>query len=79
MNISFINRRTRGDKSKAYEYEILLKNINDIKKEIDCAKSSINFAVDPILLNQLIYQLKALEMRYRYWFKIAREMENNDE
>lgn len=61
--------------NKSSEYSTLLKSLDETKAEIIHLNSTLNFVTDPILLNQLIFQIKAAEVRYQYWFLIARNME----
>lgn len=71
----FINK-IKGEDPPPYssEYRYLMKNLESTKVEISDLNANINFITDPILLNQLIFQLKAAEMRYRYWYRLAKEM-----
>ena len=73
----FDNIKKALGKEKMYtsEYTTLMKQLNDTKSEISDLNSSINYVTEPILLNQLIFQLKSAEMRYRYWFRLARDMD----
>ena len=48
------------------------------KYEISELDSKLNFVTDIILMNQLIYQRKAAEMKYRYWYKLAKEVSPNN-
>ncbi len=63
-----------SEKKEMSEGEILLKNLDETKEELEQLNQSLRFVTDPILLNQLIFQVKAAEVRYRYWFCLAREM-----
>ena len=51
----------------------LRENLENTKYEISQLDMKLDYITDPILLNQLIFQRKAAEMKYRYWYKIARE------
>ncbi len=70
-----LKRSFGGEKPVSSEYSTLMSHLSETKAEISDLNSSINYVTDPILLNQLIFQLKAAEMRYRYWFCLARDME----
>lgn len=63
------------------EHMELLKNLDETKTELNQLNQSLNYITDPILLNQLIFQIKAAEVRYQYWFCMARQMklENSTE
>ncbi len=60
-------------------YETLMKNLEATKYEISDLDATLDYVTDPILLNQIIFQRKAAEMRYRYWYKLAREMNRSSE
>ena len=59
-------------------YKTILKNMELTKYEISELDSKLNFVTDIILMNQLIYQRKAAEMKYRYWYKLAKEASPNN-
>lgn len=59
-------------------YKTILKNMELTKYEISELDSKLNFVTDIILMNQLIYQRKAAEMKYRYWYKLAKEVSPNN-
>ena len=57
------------------EFNALLQNLDETKTELSHLNQSLNYVTDPILLNQLIFQIKAAEVRYQYWFCMAKELE----
>lgn len=64
------------------EYTGILENLDSTKEELDMLNQSLNYITDPILVNQIIFQIKAAEVRYRYWFYLARNKakeKNNEE
>lgn len=56
------------------KYKTILKNMEHTKYEISELDAKLNFVTDTILMNQLIFQRKAAEMKYRYWYKLAKEI-----
>ena len=76
-----ILKKLKGEEeeSDSVRFEDLKRNLINTKMEISDLNTGINYTTDPILLNQLIFQLKAAEMRYRYWFKIARDFKMDTE
>ena len=74
--INSIIKKIKGEDPPLFaeEYTFLMKNLENTKLEISELNSNINFITDPILLNQMIFQLKAAETRYRYWYRLAKEM-----
>ena len=57
----------------SFDMKYITNNLNNAKDEMSELISKIDFITDPLLLNQLIFQLKAAEMRYSYWYKLAKE------
>lgn len=51
----------------------IIEHLKETKHELDYLSKNINYITDPVLLNQFIFQLKAAEVRYQYWFLIAKE------
>ena len=60
-------------------FKALVKNMKNTKYEISELDASLDYVTDPILMNQIIFQRKAAEMRYRYWYKLAKENRNTSE
>lgn len=56
----------------------LIKNLDETKEELRELNQSLNYVTDPILLNQLIFQIKAAEVRYRYWYCVAKKTKNKE-
>ena len=49
----------------------LLEDIRKTKSALDCAYSNFENVVDPDLIDCSIYELKAVQMRYRFLLKQA--------
>lgn len=56
------------------ESKKIINNLKTTKDELESLNRSIDYITEPILLNQLIFQLKAAEARYQYWFCMAKEL-----
>ena len=56
------------------ESRAIINNLKNTKQELDSLNHNISYITDPILLNQMIFQLRAAEVRYQYWFCMAKEM-----
>lgn len=52
----------------------IINNLKTTKQELKTLSHNMEYVTNPILLNQLIYQLKAAEVRYQYWYCMAREL-----
>ena len=61
------------------EYKKLIENLDSTKEELAELNQSLRFVTDPILINQLIFQINAAEVRYRYWFCLARNSKKENE
>ncbi len=53
---------------------VIINHLKQTKAELESLNKNIDYVTDPILLNQLIFQLKAAEVRYEYWFCMARDL-----
>lgn len=54
------------------EYRKILKNLDSAKEELEALKQNLNYITNPMLINQVIFEIKAAEIKYRYWFYLAR-------
>lgn len=71
-------RKNVLDEKQSLEVLELIKNLDETKEELRELNQSLNYVTDPILLNQLIFQIKAAEVRYRYWYCVAKETKNKE-
>ncbi len=76
--IKDISKKNLSDKKQSAEISDLIRNLDETKEELKELNQSLNYVTDPILLNQLIFQIKAAEVRYRYWYRTAREIKNKE-
>lgn len=64
-----------GDSSdNSTESKAIINNLKKTKAELDILYHNLDYVTDPILMNQLIFQLKATEVRYQYWFCMAKDL-----
>lgn len=54
------------------EEEILLKNIQEVKKAIDTAYTNFENITEPELIDSCIYELQAMQMKYQYLLNLAK-------
>lgn len=59
------------------EYRKILKNLDSAKEELEALKQNLNYITNPMLINQVIFEIKAAEIKYRYWFYLARTSNKN--
>lgn len=71
--MDFFKKHARSDRS----IETIMNNLENSKYEISQLDVCLDYITDTMLINQMIYERKAAEMRYRYWFKLAREKKNS--
>ena len=64
-------KRTESDRSADPRRQQLLEDIRKTKYALDCAYSHFENVVDPDLIDCSIYELKAVQMRYRFLLKQA--------
>ena len=64
-------KRTDQNRSADYRRQQLLEDIEKTKYALDCAYSNFENVVDPDLIDCSIYELKAVQMRYRFLLRQA--------
>ena len=64
-------KRTEPDRSADPRRQQLLEDIRKTKYALDCPYSTFENVVDPDLIDCSIYELKAVQMRYRFLLKQA--------
>lgn len=52
--------------------DLLIKEINNTKSALEAAYSQFEYVVDPDLIDSCIYQLNAIQNRYKYLLKQAK-------
>lgn len=64
-------KRTEPNTNTALSRQQLLEDIRKTKFALDCAYSNFENVVDPDLIDCSIYELKAVQMRYRFLLRQA--------
>lgn len=64
-------KRTDQNRSADSRRQQLLEDIEKTKYALDCAYSNFENVVDPDLIDCSIYELKAVQMRYRFLLRQA--------
>lgn len=59
-------RKTRRKTEQEVRYMQMINNIQQAKKDLDCAYLNFEHATEPDLIDCYIYQLKSAQMRYKY-------------
>lgn len=66
-------RKKKHERMSKKEERELLYNILQAKEETEGLAQAINFTNDNLMLENLIYELKASELRYRHFLSEARD------
>ncbi len=56
------------------EGEEILKSIQQIQRQLECAKSAFANATEDALIDSYIYEIIALHKKYEYFLKAAKDM-----
>lgn len=56
------------------EGQAILSAIRQIQLQMECARSSFEDATDEALIDSYIYEIIALQKKYEYFLKTAKEM-----
>jgi hypothetical protein len=54
------------------DYDIIV-NLNSLNSELKSIHSCLDNVTDPILIDSYIYEIKALNMKYKYYLKMCKE------
>ncbi|MDR0404232.1 MAG: YaaL family protein [Oscillospiraceae bacterium] len=65
------NDKNKNNGNKVREELLILEEIEKTKEQINCDKNWLNTETDEDLIEVCIYELKALEARYRFLFRLA--------
>lgn len=60
--------------SRNEDVSALIRNIEDVKKEISVVKSNFNMETDECLIDCYIYQMEALNKKYQYFIRKAKQI-----
>ncbi len=64
-------------KIKKQENDALLNDIKKTKLALDSAYSNFENVIDPDLIDCYIYEVNAIQKRYKFLLKQAKEMDND--
>lgn len=64
-------------KKKSPQYDILLDEIKKTKLALESAYSNFENVVDPDLIDCYIYEVNAVQKRYKFLLKQAKELDSN--
>jgi len=65
--------KNRGEQDAPDEREQLIRDIRQVRRELEAAHAYFALESDEDLLDAAIYQREALQARYRYLLRLARE------
>ncbi len=57
-------------------YTLLLDDIKKTKQELDIAYANFEHAIDPDLIDSSIYELNAIQLRYKFLLSCVKQFEN---
>ena len=63
---------TKDAGNKDPHYMLLLDDLRKTKKELDIAYANFEHAVDPDLIDSSIYELNAVQLRYKFLFRLCK-------
>ena len=56
------------------EGEAILQAIRQVQIQLECARNSFETVTDEVLIDSCIYEIFALQKKYEYFLKMAKEM-----
>lgn len=64
-------------KTKKQQNDVLISEIKKTKLALESAYSNFENVIDPDLIDCYIYEVNAIQKRYKFLLKQAKEMEND--
>lgn len=70
-----VKTKLKARKRKALSEEdiVILSTLEQLKKNLDAIHSSLDSVTDPILIDSFIYEMNAINMRYKFYIKMCKE------
>ena len=56
------------------EGEAILAAIRQVQEQLECARNAFDVAIDETLIDSYIYEIIALQKKYEYFLKTAKEL-----
>lgn len=67
---------TKDTENKDPHYTLLLDDIRKTKQELETAYANFEHAVEPDLIDSSIYELNAIQLRYKFLLGCVKQFEN---
>ena len=71
FNFLKIFKRSKNELSE--EDKTILQTIDQIQADLDSIYKSLDFATDPALIDSFIFEMNALNMRYKFYLEECRQ------
>ena len=68
----------RQEEEAQQEKREILEALQTIRQDLRCARNQFNNANDPELVEACVYEINALQARYAYFLRLAREKKVNE-
>lgn len=62
-----------NEKQIKIERDELLKAADSVRDELNRVHCRLNYTTEPLLIDSIIYEIKALQKRYEYYIKLCKE------
>lgn len=55
------------------EREEIIKTVDNLKNELEQVHCRLNYTTEPLLIDSIIYEMKAIQKRYEYYIRLCKE------
>ena len=69
----FIDRPTFRKGESPESNDMVVNSIEFLRRELDDLHNKFNQATEPVLVDSLIYEIQAVQLRYTYYLEICKE------
>lgn len=56
-----------------FEKAEIIKAVDSLKEELNQVHCRLNYTTEPLLIDSIIYEMKALQKRYEYYIRLCKE------
>ncbi len=68
-----LNKLREEKNSDNAEKDEIIKTVDSLKDELNQIQCRLNYTTEPLLIESVIYEIKAIQKKYEFYIKICKE------
>ncbi len=73
LNIALNTKFNKAKYEMPEEDRDILTTLKMLKTDLDYVHNNLDYVTDPVLIDSYIYEIKAIQMKYKYYLGICKE------